>query len=87
MPALCRRLIPDAGGFYLLTRAVGVNKATELAMTGRPVSAEEAKQLGFVKDFESYVAEEVKSQVICGDTEDFKEGVCTFVEKRRPNYQ
>lgn len=120
-------LIPDAGGLYLLTRAVGANKACELAMTGRPVSAAEGKQLGFVaevvpaeefqaavakaakrmaagprnsyaemkrlmwesefKDFESYVAEEVKSQVICGDTEDFKEGVCAFVEKRRPSYQ
>ena len=39
-------LIPDAGGVYLLTRAVGVAKATELAMLGRPVKAEEALQLG-----------------------------------------
>lgn len=120
-------LIPDAGGLYLLTRAVGVNKATELAMTGRPVTAEEGARLGFVaqvtkaeelqaaaykaakrfaagpaesfaqmkrlimetdfKEFETYIKEEVKSQTICGDTEDFKEGVSAFVEKRRPNYK
>ncbi|WKY47534.1 enoyl-CoA hydratase-related protein [Eubacteriaceae bacterium ES3] len=120
-------LIPDAGGLYLLTRAVGVNKALELSMTGRPVLAEEAKSLGFVanvvaaedlekvtmataakfakgprasyaemkrlmyinefSDFESYIEEEVKSQVLCGDTDDFKEGVCAFVEKRKPEYE
>ncbi|MPM00139.1 Trans-2-decenoyl-[acyl-carrier-protein] isomerase [bioreactor metagenome] len=120
-------LIPDAGGLYLLTRAVGVNKAAELAMTGAPVSAAEAKALGFVcqvvdaealaqetgklakrlaagpgasfaniknlimessfQDFEAYIAQEVKAQTACGATEDFKEGIRAFVEKRRPNYQ
>lgn len=43
-------LIPDAGGLYLLTRAVGVNKAMELAMTGCMVPAAEAKNLGFVAE-------------------------------------
>ena len=120
-------LIPDAGGLFLLSRAVGVNKAMELAMTGRPVSAQEGKELGFVcqivapeelesaaakmanrlaagpstsyaemkrlmweaqfKDMERYVTEEVKGQLHCGDTADFKEGVCAFVEKRKPQYQ
>lgn len=41
-------LIPDAGGLFLLTRAVGVNRAIDLAMTGRPVSAAEGATLGFV---------------------------------------
>ena len=41
-------LIPDAGGLYLLTRAVGVNKALELALLGERVSAVEAQRLGFV---------------------------------------
>jgi enoyl-CoA hydratase/carnithine racemase len=41
-------LIPDAGGLYLLSRAVGVNRAIQLAMTGKPVSAQEANALGFV---------------------------------------
>lgn len=43
-------LIPDTGGLFLLTKAVGVNKAAELAMTGKLVSAQEAKTLGFVMD-------------------------------------
>lgn len=120
-------LVPDAGGLYLLTRAVGVNKAAELAMTGRPVTAKEGQQLGFVaqvvepdavqaaavkaakrfaagpsnsfkymkqlimessfKDFEEYIKKEVEAQTICGDTEDFAEGVYAFVEKRKPNYK
>jgi enoyl-CoA hydratase/carnithine racemase len=41
-------LIPDAGGLYLLSRAVGTNRAIQLAMTGKPVSAQEALALGFV---------------------------------------
>ena len=43
-------LIPDTGGLFLLTRAVGVNKAAELVMTGKLVSAPEAKALGFVSE-------------------------------------
>lgn len=41
-------LIPDAGGLFLLSRAVGVNKAMQLCMTGAIVGAQEGQQLGFV---------------------------------------
>lgn len=41
-------LIPDAGGLYLLSRAVGVNKAMHLALTGAVVTAVEGENLGFV---------------------------------------
>lgn len=41
-------LVPDAGGLYLLSRAIGANKAMNLALTGRPVDAQEALQLGLV---------------------------------------
>ncbi|WP_221913130.1 trans-2-decenoyl-ACP isomerase [Streptococcus halichoeri] len=41
-------LAPDAGGLFLLARAVGLNKALQLAMTGDAVTAEQAKELGFV---------------------------------------
>lgn len=119
-------LVPDAGGQYLLTRAIGVNKATELIMTGKPVTADEALALGLVnkvvpaeklgetaqkyaarlaagpslafkrikelmfeseyKGFEEYLKLEEKYQKECGNSEDFKEGVCAFVEKRRPKF-
>ncbi|MDP3386010.1 MAG: enoyl-CoA hydratase-related protein [Eubacteriales bacterium] len=117
-------LVPDAGGVYLLTRAVGVNKAIEMMMLGQPVDAETGKVLGFVhmmvpsdklhleterfaqklaagpsisyqmmkelifesefKGFEAFIDLEEKKQKICGRTEDFKEGIMSFVEKRKP---
>jgi len=41
-------LIPDTGGTFLLTRMLGAARATELIMTGRPVAAPEALELGIV---------------------------------------
>jgi trans-2-decenoyl-[acyl-carrier protein] isomerase len=43
-------LVPDCGGLYLMTRTLGINKAVELALTGRSVRAEEARQLGFIAE-------------------------------------
>ena len=39
-------LAPDAGGLYLLTRSIGINRATQITMTGEPVSAEKALDWG-----------------------------------------
>src|SRR6266480_4194183 len=41
-------LVPDAGSLFFLTRMLGLSKATELAITGDPVSADEALRLGIV---------------------------------------
>jgi len=41
-------LIPDTGGAYFLPRLIGHHRAMEMFMTGRPVSAQEAKDLGLV---------------------------------------
>lgn len=41
-------LVPDAGCLYFLTRMLGLSKATELAMTGDPLSAEDALNLGVI---------------------------------------
>ena len=43
-------LAPDAGSLYFLLRMLGLSKATELAMTDEPVSAEEARRLGLVAE-------------------------------------
>ncbi len=41
-------LVPDTGATFLLTRSIGVHRTLELAATGRPVSAAEAKDWGLV---------------------------------------
>lgn len=41
-------LIPDAGGLFLLSRSVGMNKAMQLAMTGDFIAADSAFDYGFV---------------------------------------
>ncbi|HKK29727.1 MAG TPA: enoyl-CoA hydratase/isomerase family protein [Alphaproteobacteria bacterium] len=41
-------LVPDWGGFYVLPRLVGLQKAKELVFTARKVYAEEAKNLGMI---------------------------------------
>ncbi len=120
-------LVPDAGGVFLLTRAIGVNRTNDLIMTGRSVSATEGKEMGLVhmvvanenleqqgakfasklargpsiafgimkeliyvseyQGFEAYIHLEDERQRFCGRTEDFKEGIQAFLEKRRPDFQ
>lgn len=41
-------LVPDAGSLFFLTRMLGLSKATELALTGEPLSAEDAHGLGLL---------------------------------------
>ncbi|WP_303972983.1 enoyl-CoA hydratase [Streptococcus merionis] len=119
-------LAPDAGGLYLLTRSIGVNRATQITMTGEPVTAEKGLEYGFVykvcevADLEKttkrlisklmrnsansykaikemvwqsefsawsdYAKLEVDLQKSLAFTEDFKEGVRAYTEKRRPKF-
>ena len=119
-------LIPDTGGTFLLTRMLGVARATELIMTGRPVKADEALSLGLVNkvvELEKLEEETLKfaqkinelPSIALGDmkalinraafdgfgnaldneteyqsnllnTEDFKEGIRAFSEKRKANF-
>jgi enoyl-CoA hydratase/carnithine racemase len=46
LPEVGLGLIPGEGGTQLLPRRIGLNKATDLVLTGRRVDAEEAQQLG-----------------------------------------
>ena len=117
----------DCGSAYMLSKAVGANRATHYLMTGKPIDAEEAKAVGMVydvceleelqektyklaarlangpsvsyaqikklifeanyKDFESYIPLEGQAQFTCANTVDFKEGICAFMEKRKPEFK
>ena len=57
-------LAPDAGGIFLLSRSIGVNRATQLAMTGEALSSEKALEYGIVyKVVESEKLEKTVAQV------------------------
>lgn len=64
----------DGGASYTLPRAVGVDRAKELALTGRTLDADEAAELGLVHrvhptdEFEERAAEEVRG-LATGPTE------------------
>ena len=120
-------LAPDAGGLYLLTRSIGINRATQITMTGEPVSADKAldwgiaykvveseklektvsqlikklnrssvnsfkaiKEMVWESEFagwENYAKLELDLQKSLAFTEDFKEGVRAYSERRRPKFQ
>ena len=120
-------LAPDAGGLYLLTRSIGINRGTQITMTGEPVSAENAldwgiaykvvdseklektvsqlikklnrssvnsfkaiKEMVWESEFagwEKYAKLELDLQKSLAFTEDFKEGVRAYSERRRPKFQ
>ena len=48
LPEVERGLMPDFGGAFRITRALPVNVARELLLTGRRLDAERAERLGFV---------------------------------------
>jgi enoyl-CoA hydratase len=47
-PEIALGLIPGGGGTQRLPRLIGVAKAKELILTGRPVSGEQAREIGLV---------------------------------------
>ena len=119
-------LIPDSGNLYYLTQLVGRAKATELAILGEKVTADDAvamglatrripadtwnedvtafaarlaamptKAIGIIKrslkatsslSFEDYLEQEAQGQRLAGLTDDHREGVTAFMEKRKPVY-
>jgi 2-(1,2-epoxy-1,2-dihydrophenyl)acetyl-CoA isomerase len=68
-----RGILPDSGAIHLLTRIVGLRKATELLMLGEPVDAATCARLGLVNrvvapDDTDIVAEEIARRLAQGPT-------------------
>jgi 2-(1,2-epoxy-1,2-dihydrophenyl)acetyl-CoA isomerase len=120
-------LVPDLGGTYFMPRLVGLQKAKELAFTGKTLDASELAELGVVNhvvsaeelenkafDLAGQIAEgaplalgltknllnrswnlsleemlelEAQSQAACMQSEDHKEGITAFYEKRKGRFK
>ena len=119
--------MPDSGATWLVTRAVGHVRATELFMSGKRFSGQQAADWGLFTEavppeqleerLEKYIQKysngptkaygniktlinrcvysdwslgtysEVELQGELEQTEDFREAVFSFFEKRKPNFQ
>ncbi len=120
-------LCPDTGGAFTVPRMIGTHRAMDLFVTGRAVTATEAKDIGLVKevtekdalmetvyafaetltkgptlayrnmkkllfesmykDFETFMKAEAVYLGECSSSDDFKEGITAFLEKRPAEFK
>lgn len=126
-PFIHLSMVPDIGSMYFLPRLVGLQRAKEIYVTGRQLTAQEGMEWGFVNrvipgdelmgevrafaeklasgprvairlakkimnlslniSLESLLEYESYAQAVCFQTEDHKEGVKAFFEKRPPKFK
>lgn len=72
-PFVQRGILPDSGAIHLLTRIVGLRKATELLMLGEPIDAATCERLGLVNrvvapERTDAVAAEIAGRLAAGPT-------------------
>jgi len=122
-----RGILPDSGAIFLLTRIVGLRRATELLMLGDPVDASTCERLGIVNRVvapgdtdavademagrlaagptvmlaltkrllsvssesgrERAFEQEAWAQEVVSRTADLQEGLRSFAERRKPDFQ
>jgi len=120
-------LVPDLGGVFILSKLLGIARATELSMTGQVLNAQEAYDYGLItklvevedleketlafaqqltqlpieslrgtkklinfcefQNYDAYLAEETKFQILCAQSDNSKEGIQAFLEKRPPQFR
>ncbi|MFX0134011.1 MAG: enoyl-CoA hydratase/isomerase family protein [Candidatus Hodarchaeota archaeon] len=78
---------------FIVPEAEFDKKVEEFALklaNGPPKAIATSKKLleeGYLNNFETQLAKERENQIEISKTEDFKEGVYSFFEKRQPNYK